>query len=79
MTKPTPIAELVVRRNSDRSFDIFTASSEAAEWVKQEMPAYGGCHTVHPNQFYIPVAPTFDVEDVIRYAESYNQIAPTPD
>lgn len=73
MNKPTPIAELVVKRDHSLSgFEIFTASEDAANWVKRELPAYGGLYTISHNQFFILVAPTFDKEEVMRYAESYN-------
>lgn len=76
--KPQPKAELVVRRDhSLNGFKIFTASEDAAEWVKREMPAYGQLCIIYPNQFFILVAPTFDKEEVVRYAESYNQVTPT--
>lgn len=78
MSKPKPKAELVVKHNhSLTSFVIFTASEDAAEWVKREMPAYGQLCIIYPNQFLILVAPTFDKEEVVRYAESYNQVTPT--
>lgn len=72
MNKPRPKAELVTRRFSPRSFQIFTTSADAAEWVKHEMPAYGVLEAGLGSEFFLVVAPTFDIEDVERYAESYN-------
>lgn len=78
MTKPTPIAEIVVVTNVYPSYpnaiQIYCGSRDAEEWVRQNAIEFGCLLYVDVEKMWrLDVNPLFKLSEVVKYLEKMGE------